>query len=189
MSVFAPGVVNLWKAIATYGIDPAPLFADEGIKLEPPIDPCTRLSYQKIDRIRAKAVELTADEAFGLRSAQVFAPSQFGALGYAWQASQSLRNACMRLERFVHVVNDKAIIHVEDKDACMVVTFKMNLPSEAETVRDDGALALVTMMSRLVYGDNFRLHAINFRHSPPKDTKPYFEFFGCELNFDYNGAW
>ena len=156
----------------------------EGIKLQLPIDPCTRLSCEKIDRIRAKAVELSGDEALGLRAASVYLPSQFGALGYAWQASLTLRRACMRLERFVRVVNEKATIQVEDSGACMVVTLKVDAPSESETARDDGALALVTKMSRLVSGEHFRLHSVNFRHVAPKDIKPYFEYFGCELNFN-----
>lgn len=184
MSVFAPGVVNIWRAIESYGIDPEPLFAAEGIKLQPPIDPCIRLSYEKIDRIRAKAVELSGDEAFGLRSASAYLPSQFGALGYAWQASLTLRRGCMRLERFVRVVSDKATINVEDSGNCMVVTLRVNAPSESVTARDDGALALVTKMSRLVSGDHFRLQAVNFKHRKPRDIKPYFEYFGCELNFD-----
>lgn len=184
MSVFAPGVVNLWRAIESYGIDPQPLFAAEGIKIQLPIDPCIRLSYEKIDRIRARAVELSGDEAFGLRAASAYLPSQFGALGYAWQASLTLRRACTRLERFVRVVNDKAAIHVKDRDGSMVVTLKVDAPSQAETARDDGALALVTNMSRLVSGDHFRLNAVNFKHSKPKDIKPYFEYFGCELNFN-----
>lgn len=187
MSVFAPGVVNLWRTIDSYGIDPAPLFAAEGIDIQPPVDPSTRLSYDKIDRIRAKAVELIADEAIGLRTASVFLPSQFGALGYAWQASLTLRRACMRLERFVRVVNDKATIHVEDHDDSMVVTFKIDAPSLAVVARDDGALAMVTRMCRLVCGESFRLNAVNFMHAKPRDIKPYFEFFACELNFDQAG--
>lgn len=183
MSVFAPGVVNLWRAIDSYGIDPRPLFAAEGIKIQLPIDPCTRLCYEKIDRIRAEAVKLSGDEAFGLRAASVYLPSQFGALGYAWHASLTLRKACMRLERFVRVVNDKATIQVEDSGTCMVVTLKVDVPSQSETARDDGALAMVMKMCRLVSDERFRLHSVNFRHATPKDIKPYFEYFGCELNF------
>jgi AraC-like DNA-binding protein len=187
MSVFAPSVINLWRTIESYGVDPEPLFKAEGIKIQLPIDPGARLSYEKIDRIRARAVGLCGDEAFGLRAATVFLPSQFGALGYAWQASLTLRRACMRLERFVRVVNDKAAIRVEDQDDCMVVTLKVDAPSQSETARDDGALALVTRMSRLVSGNHFRLHSVNFKHAPPRDIKPYFEYFGCELNFNQAG--
>ncbi len=169
MSVFAPGVINLWRAIESYGIDPEPLFVAEGIKIQLPIDPSTRLCYEKIDRIRAKAVELSGDEALGLRAASVYLPSQFGALGYAWHASLNLRRACMRLERFVRVVNDKATIYVEDHEGCMVVTLKVDAPSQSEAARDDGALAMVTKMCRLVSGEHFRLHSVNFRHAAPKD--------------------
>lgn len=184
MSVFAPSTVILWKSIESYGLDPAPMFAAEEIEIKLPIDPSLRLPYVKIDRLRARAVELSGDEAFGLRSASVYLPSQLGALGYAWQASLTLRKACQRLERFVRIVNDKAVVRVEDRDGCMVVTLKLDVPSECEGARDDGALALITRMCRLISGDDFRLHSVNFRHSPPRDIKPYFEYFACPLNFD-----
>ncbi len=184
MSVFAPGAINLWKTIESYGIDPAPLFEAEGIRIQLPIDPCVRLAYESVDRIREKAVSLSGDEAFGLRSAAVYLPSQFGALGYAWHASLTLRRACMRLERFIRIMNDKAQVRVEDRDACMIVTLKIDVHSVSETARDDGALALITRMSRLVCGEQFRLQSVNFKHAPPTDIKPYFEFFACELNFN-----
>lgn len=184
MSVFAPGMINLWRTIESYGIDPAPLFASENIEVKLPIDPCKRLPYEKVDRIRAAAVEASGDEAIGLRSASVYLPSQLGALGYAWHASMTLRRAFMRLERFVRLVNNRARVNVEDRDGCMVATLKIDAPSKCEAVRDDGALALVTRMCRLIGGENFRLKAVNFRHGAPKDIKPYFEYFASELNFD-----
>lgn len=184
MSVFAPGVVNLWKSIESYGVDPAPLFAAENIKIQLPIDPCLRVPYVKIDRLRAKAVDLCGDEAFGLRSAEVYLPSQLGALGYAMLASLTLRKACMRLERFIRVVNDKAVVRITDRDGCMVVRLSLKVGSACEFARDDGALALVTKMCGMIGGDKFRLQAVNFKHTPPRDIKPYFEYFACELNFD-----
>jgi len=184
MSVFAPSMAILWKTIESYGIDPAPLFAAEDIQIRLPLDPCMRLPFEKIDRIRTKALELIGDEALGLRSAAVYLPSQLGALGYAWQASLTLRKACQRLERFIRVVNDNAVVRVEDRDGCMVVTLKLDVRSECEAVRDDGALALVTRMCRLVSGDHFRLQAVNFKHAEPKDIKPFFEYFACQLHFD-----
>lgn len=183
MSVYAPSVTILWKAIESYGIDPEPLFSSEGIKINLPIDPCLRLPYEKVDRLRAKAVEMCQDEAFGLRSAEVYLPSQFGALGYAWQSSLTLRKACLRLERFVRVVNDKARVSVEDRDGCMVVTLDVDLDSECVRARDDAALAMITRMCRLVYGDEFRLQAVSFKHEQPEDLQPYYSFFSCKLNF------
>ena len=183
MSVFAPTVVLLWKTIESYGMDPAPLFAAEDIQVKLPIDPSVRVPYEKIDRIRTKAVELCGDEAFGIHTASLYVASQLGALGYAWQSSLTLRKACLRLERFIRVVNDKARIVVEDADTCMVVTLDLDVSSENESVRDDGALALITRMCRMVIGEHFRLQAVNFKRVEPKDIKPFFEYFGCQLNF------
>lgn len=183
MSVFAPSMINLWKTIESYGLDPEPLFTDEGIKISLPIDPSIRLSYKKIDRIRAKAAALSKDEAFGIRSAKIYTAAHLGALGYAWQASLTLRNAFDRLERFARVVNEKAVVLVEDIGKSMVVTVRVNVPSRNEMARDDAGLALITMMCRLVYGEHFRLQAVNFRHPAPADVKPFFEYFGCQVNF------
>jgi AraC-like DNA-binding protein len=184
MSVFAPTLIILWRTIESYGIDPAPLFEAEDIQVKLPIDPGTRVPYEKIDRIRSEAVKLCGDEAFGIKSASNYLTSQLGALGYAWQVSLTLRKACLRLERFIRVVNDKAVIRVEDIDGNMQVTLSLNVPSECAPVRDDSALAVITRMCRLVSGDHFRLQAVNFKRSEPADIKPYFEYFGCQLNFD-----
>jgi AraC-like DNA-binding protein len=184
MSVFAPTLTILWRTIESYGIDPAPLFEAENIRVTLPIDPGTRIPFEKIDRIRTKAVELSGDEAFGIKSASNYLASQLGALGYAWQVSLTLRKACLRLERFIRVVNDKAVVRVEDSDGNMQVTLSLNIPSECAPVRDDSALAIITRMCRLVSGDDFRLAAVNFKRSEPVDIKPYFEYFACQLNFD-----
>lgn len=183
MSVFAPAMISLWRTIESYGIEPSDLFEAEGIHVQLPIDPCLRLPYSKIDRLRAKAVDLCGDEAFGLRSATVYLPSQLGALGYAWHASLTLRKAFLRLERFVRILNEKATVEVKDQDASMVVTLGMDFPTESGFARDDGALALITRMCRLVSGTHFRLQTVNFKHAEPRDIKPYFEFFACQLNF------
>lgn len=184
MSVYAPGIINLWKAVESYGIDPAPLFLAEGIVLQYPVDPLLRLPYKKVDRVRARAVELSGDEAFGLRAAKVYKPSQLGALGYAWHASMTLRRACTRLQRFARLVNDKAVVHVEDIGDSMSVTLELNAKSHALRARDDCELAIVTLLCRSICSDDFRLQSVNFQHPAPGDIKPYFEFFGCNLNFD-----
>jgi AraC-like DNA-binding protein len=184
MSVFAPAMISLWRTIESYGIEPLDLFEAEGINIQLPIDPCLRLPYTKIDRLRAKAVKLCGDEAFGLRAATVYLPSQFGALGYAWHASLTLRKAFLRMERFVRVLNVKATVEVKNRDDCMVVTLGMDFPTESGFARDDSAMAMITKMCRLVSGDHFRLQAVNFKHAEPRDIKPYFEYFACPLNFD-----
>jgi AraC-like DNA-binding protein len=184
MSIFEPVLINLWKTIESYGIDPEPLFAAENIKIQLPVDPTSRIPYIKQDRIRAKAVAQSGDEAFGLRSASVYSPSHWGALGYAVQASSTLRSTCLRLERFIRVINSGVAVRVEDKNGCMVVTPKITMSTETEAVIYDLILALITRMCRMNYGDKFRLQSVSFNRSEPRDIQPFFEFFGCQLNFN-----
>lgn len=184
MSVFASGLVNLLLTIESYGIDPAPLFAAEEINIQFPVDPSLRIPFKKMDSIWAEVRKLCDDEAIGLRSAECYSISQFGALGYAWQASSTLRSAFERMKRFVHLVNDDLVIRIEDRDDCMVVTASLNVSSESEASIVDRGLGLFTKMCRMVYGEQFRLESINFKHEGPLDIKPYFEFFGCKLNFN-----
>jgi AraC-like DNA-binding protein len=184
MSIFEPISINLWKTIDSYGIDPEPLFAAEHIKIQLPVDTSLRIPYVNYDRIRAKAVAQSGDEAFGLKMASLYSPSHLGALGYAIQASTTLRSACLRLKRFARVVNSDSAVCVEDRNGFMVVTHKESQPTESEAVRDDMDLAVIIRNCRMIYGDKFRLQSVNFKHSEPRDIKPYFEFFGCQLNFN-----
>ena len=45
----------------------------------------------------------------------------------------------MRLQRFIRVVNDKAVIRVEDQGKAMVVTLGVGSESMCKIARDDGA--------------------------------------------------
>jgi AraC-like DNA-binding protein len=186
MSTFMPAVVNLWKTIESYGINPAPFFEAENLKIQIPPDPCQRVPYEKVDRIRTKALAECGDEAFGIRSALCYVPSQSGALGYALLASTSVRSACLLMERYIRVLNITAKVSVEDRDSCMVVTPTVSAPSKTEVIRDDTSLAVISRICQVTYGEKFRLEAVNFKRAEPSDIKPYHEFFGCTLNFNQN---
>jgi hypothetical protein len=47
---------------------------------------------------------LIEDPTFGLEAAGIWHPSYFGALGYAWLASITLRKALGRLDRYIHII-------------------------------------------------------------------------------------
>ena len=183
MSVLAPSVVNLWKVIESYGIDPAPLFAAEDIEISLPIEPGTRISYAKIDRVRARAARLCGDPDFGLRAAQHVHPSQLGALGYAWLASSSLRTAFMRLHRYIRVLNDQAHFNISEQGEELVVSLSVSQSSDNMKVRDDGQMAFLVTLCRLNCGKDFNPLHVGFRHEKPADIKAYRALFCCKIKF------
>ena len=183
MSVLAPAIGNLWRVIESYGIDPAPLFADEGIDVSLPIEPGTRVPYAKVDHIRARAARLSGDPEFGLRVAQFVPPSQLGALGYAWLASSSLRTAFMRMHRFVRVLNDKGHFDVRENKGELTVSISVSQSSENAKVRDDGQIAFLVTLCRLNCGEGFNPLHVGFKHEKPAGVEAYEKLFRCPVKF------
>jgi AraC-like DNA-binding protein len=63
-------------------------------------DPNARYPFANIQRLWRLATEASGDPCFGLRVAGLCHPTTFHALGYAWMASSTLREAMQRLIRY-----------------------------------------------------------------------------------------
>ena len=83
----------LWKLIEANGHDPEVLYPDVGIEPDLLNKPGARIPYPLVDRVWAKAAEIIDDPCFGLKASNYWHPSYFHALGYAWLASHTLREA------------------------------------------------------------------------------------------------
>lgn len=177
-------MASLWKMIESYGIDPAPLFAAEGIELRLPIRPGTRVDSGRIDRIRARAAEMSADPAFGLRAATHAHPSHYGALGYAWLASTTIRRGMECLHRYVRVLNDQARIELTQQHGVLVVHISVAEESVNRAARDDGQVAALMALCRMNAGPAFRPAWVGFTHPEPADPSPYKQLFDCPLRWE-----
>ena len=184
MSVLAPSVAVVWKLIEAEGLDPAPLFAEEGLSFELPIEPGTRVDYLPVDRVRARVAEMVGDPAFGLKVARHVHPSHLGALGYAWLASSSMRTAFMRLQRYVRVLNDQGRVKLETSGGQFQMTVAVAQDSLNARVRDDAQAAVLMTLCRMNLGERFKPDYISIPHPEPDDRGPYERFFRCPLRFN-----
>lgn len=183
MSVLAPSIGILWQVIDSYGLDPEPYFRREGLEVHWPVEPGTRLSYEKVDRIRARAAADVGDPVFGLRTAQYVHPSQIGALGYAFLTSNSLRDAFACMQRYIRVINDRGQLDLEQSGDGLIAALSINRDSENAQVRDDGALAYLVTLCRMNAGPGFDPVKVWLRHPAPADQAPYRELFRCPVTF------
>jgi AraC-like DNA-binding protein len=183
VSILAPSIANLWKVIKSYGLDPAPLFAEQGLEYSLPIEPGTRASYHQVDRVRARAAELSRDPAFGLRAAEFFHPSQIGALGYSWLASSSLRTAFKRLNRYIRVINDRGQFDMDETDGMVTVTISVGQDSENSAVRDDLQMAILITLCRLNVGKDYVPRKVQMKREGPDDSQPWLDLFRCDIKF------
>lgn len=184
MSVLAPSIGVLWKLVESHGIDPEPLFVSEGLPVDLPIEPGTRVPYHAVDRVRGRAAMLSGDPSFGLGAASFVHPSQLGALGYAWLASTSMRTAFERLQRYARVVNDHARVDLAREDGNLVMRLSIAQPSINQRVRDDGQMAFIVSLCRMNLGQNFNPQWVAFTLPEPPDRAPYASLFRCPLRFD-----
>ena len=184
MSVFAPALGALWEQLEGYGIDPRPLFKEEGIDPDLMFDSGARIPIDRYQRLDVKAAELSGDPNFGLKGAEYSRPAHLGALGFAWLASSSLRTAFQRLSRYARVIQENLTIELNEDQKYFYVRIDAHLPLLCKRIRENGQLAALLRFSRVIAGNGFNPALICLKQSEPADTGYYYELFRCPIQFN-----
>ena len=184
MSIFASSISSFWRQLEDSGVDPAPLFRKHGIDSSTVFDPGARISYVKLDRVMADAVEQSGDPFFSLREAAYLLPSHLGPLGFAWLASTCLRSAFQRVQRYIKVLHENMQVTMSDSEDALVVTFDLDAPSANLYQRDIGYLAIMTRMCRFNYGDQWNPARVTVSHPAPPDQSYFYSLFRCPVDFE-----
>ncbi len=171
----------LWKIIESYGYDPGIVFSRAGLTHDMLMKQGARIPYKTVDRLWDEATRLVKDPCLGLRAGEFWHPSHFNALGYAWLASSSLREALGRLARYIQVVSQDTEIQMFDSAEGLVYTLSNSLEHE---VRMDLCMATIMTMCRINFGPNLKPVAIRFIHPEPSCGEKYFAFFKGPVYFD-----
>jgi len=183
MSVFAPALGALWRQLEGYGIDPAPLFRNEGIDPEVIFDAGARVPMDRYQRLDEKAAELSGDPYFSLRGAEYFRPAHLGPLGFAWLASSTLRTAFQRLSRYARVIQEKLSVELSEDRQYFYVHIDAHIPLLNETIREDGQLAALVKLCRTIAGRQFNPVRVGFRQQQPPQTAYHYELFRCPIEW------
>jgi AraC-like DNA-binding protein len=170
--------------IKSYGIDPEPLFRAAGSDFIPPSPMGGKMPFSVLDEVRNTAAELSGDTAFGLSMAKVFHPSHLDSLGFAWLASNNLRDGFSRLERFAAVVNSSASVLVRDIPGGMRVEHQIDVVSLNPRVMFDQAMALTVCLCQLNCGSSFRALKVGLAGPAPRSSAGYRETLTCEPVFN-----
>jgi len=184
MSIFAPALGALWEQLQGYGIDPEPLFREEGIDPEMLFDGGARIPLDRYQRLDVKAAKLSGDPYFGLKGAEYSRPAHLGALGFAWLASSTLRTAFQRLSRYAQVIQEKLTVELDEDNEFFYVRMDARLPLLNKRIRENGQMAAVTKFSRVIAGNDFNPAKICFKQPEPEDTGYYYKLFRCPLEFN-----
>jgi len=174
----------LWKLLEEYGHDPETLFLEVGLDPKLFNNPDARMSYRVADNLWSKTSELIDDPCFGLRAIKYWHPSHFGALGYAWLASSSLRTAFNRCNRYVHIVSEFVDFQLEDTADGFVVTFVTKPFVQDIPARIDATLANVIKMCRINTGEELNPLMVTFTHKEYPCSGEYYAYFRSPIQFE-----
>jgi AraC-like DNA-binding protein len=176
-------VLALSQAIESYGVDPEPILCEGGVELAQ-FDANSRLSSESMDRMICMAVEVTGDQAFGLRFVDFLQPTSYHALGVALLYSPTLRSFCQRLERYfamVTTLDDSRF--VQAGGAAYLVTRPLVQYSETlHRCHSDGWAAWVVKLLRQMCRPDFSPLGVALIWTPPAALLPTYEaLFQCPL--------
>ncbi len=171
----------LWKIIESYGYDAGDVFAGVGLTYDMLTKQGARIPHKTVDRLWKEATTLIKDSCLGLRGAEFWHPSHFNALGYAWLASSTLREALSRLERYIHMLSQDVGVQLDDTREGLRFTLCDPL---AHRVRTDLCMATVMVMCRLNFGPNLKPVAVRLVRPEPFCGEKFFAFFKGPVFFD-----
>ena len=173
----------LWKLIEANGHDPEPLYRDVGINPDLLNKPGARVPYPLVNRLWAKATEIIDDPCFGLKAHKYWHPSYFHALGYAWLASHTLRDALNRFVRYLRIVSEKIFLKLEEDPDGFTLILSYELLGMRIPAQIDMGMAMSIHICRLNFGENLKPVAVNIMHDAPPCAEKYFELFKSPVRF------
>jgi len=171
----------LWNLLEDYGHDAESIFLEEGIDREMILKPGSRIAHARVDSLWSKVNKLIDDSCFGLHGAKFWHPSHFNALGHAWLASGTLREALNRAVRYAHITGTDRKNRMADTDKGLTVTlsYSLKLP-----VFIDLSMSILMSACRFNYGADLNPVEVNFIHSKPACAEEYYSFFNAPVNFN-----
>ncbi|WP_372876189.1 AraC family transcriptional regulator [Pseudomonas sp.] len=174
----------LRKQLDALGLDSAALCRQAGLDPRLLDDPNARCPLSATTRLWQLAVAASGDPALGLKTSQYVSATTFHALGYALNASSSLREVFERIERYHRVVSDALVLELRESADCYEFRFRVpadSPPPAPEALDAFAAIYVRSCRSRL--GRAFAPLAVYLERPEPADPAPWHAVFRAPLYF------
>jgi AraC-like DNA-binding protein len=182
----ATATIMVWKLLIDHGHDPEILFREKGIDPDLMKRPEARVNYKKFVSLWEKTAEKIKDPCVGLRSAEYWHPSYLNALGYAWLASRTLREALERLVSYLRIVTEGTEIYIRESPEGLIVELAFKLGPVQPSVVVDSQIAILMAMCRANYGRNLKPVIVHIVHEAPPCSEKYEAYFDSKVVFNSN---
>jgi AraC-like DNA-binding protein len=174
----------LWNILEAYGIDPEPFFQEMALNPELMRQSGGRYRIDNIDNVWRKASEVIDDPCFGLKAAEVWHPSNLGALGYAMLASNTLRTSLERLVRYLGFLSDEDYMKLDETEEGLRLTLVLSQRNVDKSEQNDAVLAVTLSMCRMNYIEDLAPVSVTLVHPKPSCSPRFFEYFRSPVLFE-----
>jgi AraC-like DNA-binding protein len=172
------------SALADRGLDADRIALNAGIARHMLHDPNARIPFVAAKNFWIAAVEaVESDPCFGLDVAMHFTPTSFHAVGFAWMASGSLREATQRLIRYYRVVSEIDRLVTREEGGLAWLIFQTDGDYSLHGSHD-ARLASLLRLGRALVGNDFAPAAVRLPHPRPMEAERLIAFFGVEPEWD-----
>ncbi|MBV7317410.1 AraC family transcriptional regulator [Shewanella sp. NIFS-20-20] len=186
-----PTTIGTWalllaKSIASYGIDPEPIFMRAELDLnDAKRDHEARFPVRKMAKVWQWAVEETNDPCLALTLTRYFQPSTYSAPGIAMVSSRNVLEGLQRCIRYFRHTTDVALIETHEQGNTLSLSISIppqNQPCAIEAIEAYSATAI--KLFRLMLDDDFSPISVSFSHQGGLAKAAAFaEYFGCAVEF------
>lgn len=186
-TVLASSALSMWRALESYGIEPAGMFRRAGLDPGKLYDANARYRDAELYALWKLALKSTGDPYLGLKVASCWHPSAAHALGYAWLASATLKDALERTVRYFRMMSDKERLTLEESDEEFRLVVENPVPDYPTAPEDlDASFAALISLCRACHGENFAPLRITMRRPHPPDTAPFERYFRASIQYAGN---
>jgi len=173
------------KAIEKSGLNSHEVFKLAGLDPDKLNDPNARYTYEGMTNLWRLAAEKTGDDCIGLKAAQYWHPTTLHALGYAWMASETLKEALERVIRYLHVVTTATDLKLEESEHEIRLVFPaVTKPFPPAQQAIDAGLAVIVDMCRTSFGDSFKPIHVYMNRDRPVCEKEISDFFDSPVSYE-----
>lgn len=172
----------IWKLLQQEQLDAAAIFKKAGLNPALLSDNNARYPATGMHRLWCAAVEATGDSALGFRVGREWSTTSFNALGFAWLASGSLKEAFYRLQRYSRLMNNALITQFYRADNQYYFKFDTaEDPALIHPCARDAWLTAIIKMARMLYGDSFTPIEVLLSGDCYDQTGALENYLGCPL--------
>lgn len=192
-AVKPPTVLSSWtqvlvSALDQRGLDTRPLLLEAGIDPASVAEPGRRFPLEATTRLWRLAAEETREESLGLWVSKFSNHTTFHALGYAFMASRTLREAMERVVRFNATVSDVAEVSFTHHGGNSVIDWRLRPgATQPATEAMEAVISAILRACRRLLGPEFSPLRAKLMRPEPEQAQAFVDFFRCELEFGHPG--